>query len=81
MRVVRTLSYFEDEVISAKREAAKSFSNDEVLLEPWLQHPRHVEVQVFADERGQCVGLSERHCSIQTTASGWVARHYRAQWN
>ncbi len=65
MRVVRSISDFEDEVISAKREAAKSFGNDEVLLERWLEHPRHVEVQVFADQMGECVGLWERDCSVQ----------------
>jgi pyruvate carboxylase len=65
MRVVRSLSDFEEEVASAKREAAKSFGNDEVLLERWLEHPRHVEVQVFADEMGECVALWERDCSVQ----------------
>ena len=65
MRVVRSISEFEDEVVSAKREAAKSFGNDEVLLERWLEHPRHIEVQVFADQMGECVGLWERDCSVQ----------------
>ena len=65
MRIVRDMSTFEDEVISAKREAIKSFGNDEVLLERYLVRPRHVEVQVFADKRGECVGLWERDCSVQ----------------
>ncbi|WVW80835.1 acetyl-CoA carboxylase, biotin carboxylase subunit [Kwoniella bestiolae CBS 10118] len=65
MRIVRDPNAFEDELISAKREAIKSFSNDEVLLERWLEKPRHVEVQVFADTLGNTVALSERDCSVQ----------------
>ncbi|WWC92311.1 acetyl-CoA carboxylase, biotin carboxylase subunit [Kwoniella dendrophila CBS 6074] len=65
MRIVRDPKSFEDELESAKREAIKSFSNDEVLLERWLEKPRHVEVQVFADRFGGCVALWERDCSVQ----------------
>jgi 3-methylcrotonyl-CoA carboxylase alpha subunit len=65
MRIVRDLSEFQEEVLSAKREAIKSFGNDEVLLERWLERPRHVEVQVFADGFGECVALWERDCSVQ----------------
>lgn len=65
MRVVRKMEDFEDEVLSAKREAIKSFGNDEVLLERWLERPRHIEVQVFADTKGGCVSLWERDCSVQ----------------
>lgn len=65
MRVVRTLDVLEEEVATAKREALKSFGNDEVLLERWLERPRHVEVQVFADSLGGCVSLWERDCSVQ----------------
>lgn len=65
MRVVRKLDDFIEEVRSAKREAAKSFGNDEVLLERWLERPRHIEVQVFADSHGDCVSLWERDCSVQ----------------
>ena len=65
MRVVRNSTDLEEEIISAKREAAKSFGNDEVLLERWLERPRHVEVQVFADQMGECVALWERDCSVQ----------------
>ena len=65
MRIVRSSSDFESELLSAKREAAKSFGNDEVLLERWLERPRHVEVQVFADSLGGCVALWERDCSVQ----------------
>ncbi|WWD20725.1 acetyl-CoA carboxylase, biotin carboxylase subunit [Kwoniella shandongensis] len=65
MRIVRDPSNFEEELLSAQREASKSFSNDEVLLERWLERPRHVEVQVFADGQGGCVALWERDCSVQ----------------
>ncbi|KAK8850542.1 hypothetical protein IAR55_004460 [Kwoniella newhampshirensis] len=65
MRIVRSPSDFEEELLSAQREALKSFSNDEVLLERWLERPRHVEVQVFADGQGGCVALWERDCSVQ----------------
>ncbi|ORX41002.1 putative Methylcrotonoyl-coenzyme A carboxylase 1 [Kockovaella imperatae] len=65
MRVVRDAKDLEEEILSAKREAAKSFGNDEVLLERWLERPRHVELQVFADTQGDCVALWERDCSVQ----------------
>ncbi|WVO17309.1 hypothetical protein L204_105001 [Cryptococcus depauperatus] len=65
MRIVRDPACFQDELASAKREAQKSFGNDEVLLERWLERPRHVEVQVFGDMWGDCVALWERDCSVQ----------------
>jgi len=65
MRVVHSHEVLEEEIMIAKREALKSFGNDEVLLERWLERPRHVEVQVFADECGGVVSLWERDCSVQ----------------
>ncbi|KIR37205.1 3-methylcrotonyl-CoA carboxylase alpha subunit [Cryptococcus deuterogattii MMRL2647] len=65
MRIVRDPSALQDELLSAQREALKSFGNDEVLLERWLEKPRHVEVQVFGDQYGNCVALWERDCSVQ----------------
>jgi 3-methylcrotonyl-CoA carboxylase alpha subunit len=65
MRVVHSHEVLEEEIMIAKREALKSFGNDEVLLERWLERPRHVEVQVFADEMGGVVSLWERDCSVQ----------------
>lgn len=50
---------------SAKRESLKSFGDDNVLVEKYIERPRHVEVQVFADERGETVSLWERDCSVQ----------------
>jgi 3-methylcrotonyl-CoA carboxylase alpha subunit len=65
MRVVHNHEVLEEEIMIAKREALKSFGNDEVLLERWLERPRHVEVQVFADGVGGVVSLWERDCSVQ----------------
>lgn len=65
MRIVRDPLTLQDELLSAQPEALKSFGNDEVLLERWLEKPRHVEVQVFGDQYGNCVALWERDCSVQ----------------
>ena len=65
MRVVHDPKVLEEEIMIAKREALKSFGNDEVLMERWLERPRHVEVQVFADTQGGVVSLWERDCSVQ----------------
>jgi len=50
---------------SAKREAAGAFGDDRLYLEKLLEKPRHVEVQVFADQHGGCIWLGERECSVQ----------------
>ncbi|HET7753330.1 MAG TPA: acetyl-CoA carboxylase biotin carboxylase subunit [Anaeromyxobacteraceae bacterium] len=50
---------------SAKREAASAFGDDRLYLEKFLERPRHVEIQVFADEAGNVIHLGERECSIQ----------------
>lgn len=65
MRVVHSSSQFLDALESAKREARKSFGNDDVLIERYIVHPRHVEVQVFADTQGNAVSMWERDCSVQ----------------
>ena len=65
MRVVSEASSFEDQLNAAKREARSSFGDDRVLIERYLQRPRHIEVQVFGDGRGQAVYLFERDCSVQ----------------
>ncbi len=65
MRVVRTTAEFPAELAGAKREAISSFGDDRVLIERYLQHPRHVEIQVFADAHGHCLYLAERDCSVQ----------------
>jgi 3-methylcrotonyl-CoA carboxylase alpha subunit len=65
MKVAAGADEFEAQLASAKREAAAAFGDDRVLLERYLERPRHVEVQVFADAHGNCVHLFERDCSIQ----------------
>jgi 3-methylcrotonyl-CoA carboxylase alpha subunit len=65
MRKVDREGDFEDALDSCKREAASSFGNDVVLLEKWVESPRHIEVQVFGDSHGNVVHLFERDCSLQ----------------
>jgi 3-methylcrotonyl-CoA carboxylase alpha subunit len=65
MRRVDKAGTFSDALISCKREAASSFGDDRVLIEKYIQSPRHVEVQVFGDRHGNVVHLFERDCSLQ----------------
>nr|MDQ6949575.1 ATP-grasp domain-containing protein [Actinomycetota bacterium] len=65
MRVVESAAEARAALESAQREALKSFGRPETYLERYLPWPRHVEVQVFADTRGQCVYLGTRDCSAQ----------------
>lgn len=65
MRIVRKESEFFEMLESAKRESLKSFKDDRVLIEKYIQKPRHIEVQVFGDHHGNYVHLFERDCSIQ----------------
>jgi len=65
MRKVDAAADFPDALDSCKREAASSFGNDVVLIEKWIESPRHIEVQVFGDAHGNVVHLFERDCSLQ----------------
>ncbi len=65
MRVVEQSADFKEALASCKREAINSFGDDKVLAEKYLQRPRHIEIQVFADTHGNCVYLFERDCSVQ----------------
>ena len=65
MRIVEAGEGFLDALQSCKREALASFGDEQVLIERYLQKPRHIEIQVFADQHGQCVYLFERDCSVQ----------------
>ncbi|USX14442.1 acetyl/propionyl/methylcrotonyl-CoA carboxylase subunit alpha [Oxalobacteraceae bacterium OTU3CAMAD1] len=65
MRVIENSAQFKDALASCKREAISSFGDDKVLAEKYLQRPRHIEIQVFADTLGNCIYLFERDCSVQ----------------
>ncbi len=65
MRKVENPEGFADALTSAKRESAAAFGNDVVLIEKWVESPRHIEVQVFGDSHGNVVHLFERDCSLQ----------------
>jgi 3-methylcrotonyl-CoA carboxylase alpha subunit len=65
MRIVLESKDFAAALESAKREAKASFSDDRVLIERYLERPRHIEVQVFGDRHGNVVYLFERDCSVQ----------------
>ncbi|MDX9994701.1 MAG: biotin carboxylase N-terminal domain-containing protein, partial [Rhodocyclaceae bacterium] len=65
MRAVYKSEEFADALASCQREAASSFGDDHVLIEKYLQRPRHIEIQVFGDAHGNCVYLFERDCSVQ----------------
>jgi len=65
MRVVESSEAFEAALASCQREARSSFGDDRVLIERYLQKPRHIEIQVFADTQGGCVYVFERDCSVQ----------------
>ena len=65
MRRVDAAADFEAALASCKREAANAFGDERVLVEKYVLKPRHIEIQVFGDTRGNCVYLFERDCSIQ----------------
>jgi len=65
MRKIFSSDEFEPAFEATKREALKSFANDEIYIEKYVENPRHIEVQVFGDKHGNYVHLFERECSIQ----------------
>ncbi len=65
MKVVADENAVEEAMDSAQREALSYFGRDEIYMERYLEQPRHVEVQVLADEHGNCVYLGTRDCSAQ----------------
>ncbi len=65
MRIVDKSTDFEAALASCKREAINSFGDDAVLIEKYVQRPRHIEIQVFGDTQGNYVYLFERDCSVQ----------------
>ncbi|GAA0427178.1 biotin carboxylase N-terminal domain-containing protein [Streptomyces luteireticuli] len=65
MRLVRDEALLGEEIAAARREARGSFGDDTLLVERWIDRPRHIEIQVLADARGNVVHLGERECSLQ----------------
>ena len=65
MKVVEDVSQLAEALASAQREALSSFGDARMLVEKYVLKPRHVEIQVFADQHGHCLYLNERDCSIQ----------------
>ncbi|MFF8092178.1 acetyl-CoA carboxylase biotin carboxylase subunit [Streptomyces sp. NPDC016675] len=65
MRLVRDTAVLADEIAAARREARASFGDDTLLVERWIDRPRHIEIQVLADGHGNVVHLGERECSLQ----------------
>jgi acetyl-CoA carboxylase biotin carboxylase subunit len=65
MRLVESAEEFASALASAKREASASFGSNRVLIEKYISCPRHIEVQIFADNYGNTVHLFERDCSVQ----------------
>ncbi|HEX2800292.1 MAG TPA: biotin carboxylase N-terminal domain-containing protein, partial [Thermoanaerobaculia bacterium] len=65
MRIVTSPSDLSEAIASCRREAAAAFGDDTVYVEKYLPSPRHIEVQVFGDTRGNVVALGERECSLQ----------------
>jgi len=65
MRIVSTPRELNANLESARREARAAFGDERMLVEKYLHHPRHLEVQVFGDSHGQLVHLHERDCSLQ----------------
>ncbi|CAL9425591.1 Acetyl-_propionyl-coenzyme A carboxylase alpha chain [Streptomyces sp. enrichment culture] len=65
MRLVRDESLLAEEIAAARREARGAFGDDTLLVERWIDRPRHIEIQVLADGHGTVVHLGERECSLQ----------------
>jgi acetyl-CoA carboxylase biotin carboxylase subunit len=65
MRLVRDPKDLKSAFDGARSEAERSFSDSEVYVEKYIENPRHIEMQVLADEHGNCVYLGERECSVQ----------------
>ena len=65
MRVVRAAGELAEATAAAQREALASFGDDRVIVERWIERPRHIEIQVFADAHGEVLHFGERECSLQ----------------
>ncbi|MFM1920065.1 MAG: hypothetical protein RLZZ303_1699 [Candidatus Hydrogenedentota bacterium] len=65
MRAVRSAAELSEALATARTEAKSAFGSDTLIIEKLVEHARHVEIQVFGDEHGNCIHLGERDCSVQ----------------
>jgi 3-methylcrotonyl-CoA carboxylase alpha subunit len=65
MRIVRSAEELGPAIVSAKREALAAFGDDRMLIEKFVQNPRHIEVQIIGDSHGNLISLFERECTLQ----------------
>jgi 3-methylcrotonyl-CoA carboxylase alpha subunit len=65
MRIVRSAGELAAAIVSAKREAKAAFGDDRMLIEKFVQNPRHIEVQIIGDSHGNLLSLFERECTLQ----------------
>jgi acetyl-CoA carboxylase, biotin carboxylase subunit len=65
MRIVREEAELGQALETASNEAAAAFKNGDIYIERYIERPRHIEIQVIADEHGECIHLGERECTIQ----------------
>jgi len=65
MRIVRSAAELAAAIVSAKREAKAAFGDDRMLIEKFVDHPRHIEVQIIGDSHGNLLSLFERECTLQ----------------
>jgi 3-methylcrotonyl-CoA carboxylase alpha subunit len=65
MRIVRSAAELAPAIVSARREAKAAFNDDQMLIEKYIENPRHIEVQVIGDTRGNLLSLFERECTLQ----------------
>lgn len=64
MRIVRNEAEFFDNLEAAKNEAMKGFNDDHMIIEKYIEKPRHIEVQIFGDKHGNYIHLNERDCTV-----------------
>jgi len=65
MRIVESQEEFQKNFLNAQRESEKAFGDNTMYIEKYIEHPRHIEVQILADNEGNVIHLGERDCSVQ----------------
>ena len=72
IRIVNNERELESNYNIVKQEAKISFNDDEIYMEKFIENPRHVEIQILADEHGNVIHLGERDCTVQRSKSSWL---------